>query len=78
MRRFAPLMLIVLAGCGKPAEAPRAGELPVWLLGVWSREWIERKGSRTSPLTVRYLPAPSVTSGSPWTGLGSPPHPSPT
>ena len=58
MRRFAPLMLIVLAGCGKPAEAPRAGELPVWLLGVWSREWIERKGSRTSPLTVRYLQTP--------------------
>ena len=35
------------------------GQLPAWLMGVWSREWIERLGARTSTFTVRYLQTPS-------------------
>jgi hypothetical protein len=30
-------------------------ELPAWLLGVWSREWIRRQGVQSSPFVVRYV-----------------------
>ena len=36
------------------------GELPSWLLGVWSREWIQRQGVQTSTFTVRYLQTPAL------------------
>ena len=39
--------------------AAPAGQLPAWLPGVWSREWIERQGTRTSTFTVRYLQTPA-------------------
>ena len=56
------------AGCTRsspetPAvqDSPKAtSELPSWLLGVWSREWIERQRVRTSAFTVRYLQTPSL------------------
>ena len=35
-------------------------QLPSWLTGVWSREWIERSGTRTSSFEVHYLQTPSV------------------
>ena len=40
-----------------PATAP-AMSPPTWMLGVWTREWIERKGTRSSPLDVHYLQTP--------------------
>ena len=56
------------AGCtsrssGTPAarEPPTApGEVPSWLLGVWSREWILREKVQSSGFTVRYLQTPSL------------------
>jgi hypothetical protein len=56
------------AGCTRSSPATSAaaqaseatGELPSWLLGVWSREWIQRQGVQTSPFTVRYLQTPSL------------------
>src|SRR3954470_4001619 len=37
-----------------------SAELPSWLLGVWTRDWIERKGVRTSVFDVHYLQTPTV------------------
>ena len=33
--------------------------VPSWLLGVWQREWIEERGSRSSTFDVDYLQTPS-------------------
>jgi len=35
-----------------------ATPLPVWLTGLWTREWIERAGERTSAFDVHYLQTP--------------------
>ena len=37
-----------------------SAELPPWLLGAWTRDWIERKGVRTSAFDVHYLQTPSI------------------
>ena len=37
-----------------------SAQLPSWLLGAWTRDWIERKGVRTSPFDVHYLQTPSL------------------
>jgi hypothetical protein len=37
-----------------------AAELPPWLLGAWTRDWIERKGVRTSVFDVHYLQTPTI------------------
>jgi len=37
-----------------------AVELPPWLLGVWTRDWMEWKGVRTSVLDVHYLQTPTI------------------
>jgi hypothetical protein len=34
--------------------------LPSWLAGVWTREWIERRGVRSSTFLVQYLQTPSL------------------
>jgi hypothetical protein len=34
--------------------------VPAWLAGVWSREWIERAGTRTSSFDVHYFQTPSA------------------
>jgi len=34
--------------------------LPSWFTGVWSREWIERKGVRTDLFDVHFLQTPSL------------------
>ena len=34
--------------------------LPAWLPGVWTRDWIERKGARTDVLEVHYVQTPTV------------------
>ena len=59
IRPLSAFTLVIVAGCAEsPAPLP-SGQLPAWLPGVWSREWIERHGRRTSPFTVRYLQTPS-------------------
>jgi hypothetical protein len=37
-----------------------SAELPSWLLGAWTRDWIERKGVRTSVFDVHYLQTPTI------------------
>jgi hypothetical protein len=54
--RFTPLVMIALAICLGGAVMH---ELPSWLPGLWTREWIERKGVRTDTLEVHYLQTPS-------------------
>ncbi len=34
--------------------------LPSWLLGSWTREWIDRRGKQTNALDVHYLQTPSI------------------
>ena len=42
------------------ATAAQAGfTVPGWLWGVWQREWIEERGSRSSTLDVHYLQTPT-------------------
>jgi len=59
------LALPVAARCGDEGQAvaisqPNAtAELPSWLAGVWSREWIEDRGVRSSTLDVHYLQTPT-------------------
>jgi hypothetical protein len=70
-RRCAPVVafaLLIAQSCSTSAPAPpayqsvtsSAAHLPVWLPGVWTREWIERGGSRTSSFDVHYLQTPSA------------------
>ena len=58
-RRRMALALGLVAGCSKHPPAAGPGQLPAWLPGAWSREWIARGGARTSTFTVRYLQTPS-------------------
>ena len=65
---FTILAAVCGAGCTRSSVETSAsqgsskapGELPSWLLGVWSREWIERQSVQTSLFTVRYLQTPSL------------------
>ena len=65
---FAILAAVVGVGCTRGSSAMPApqnsakatGDLPPWLPGVWSREWILRQGVQSSPSTVRYLQTPSL------------------
>lgn len=34
--------------------------VPVWLTGLWTREWIERAGKRTSAFDIHYLQTPTA------------------
>lgn len=43
---------------GLPTTA--SASLPPWLIGRWTREWIERRGVRSSTSTVHYLQTPSL------------------
>jgi hypothetical protein len=58
--------VIAMAGDleGVEAAAPATREdaiaiVPTWLSGMWQREWIEVRGSRSSTLDVHYLQTPS-------------------
>jgi hypothetical protein len=70
-RRGAPAIACVLAvlhGCSprtsppllRQTVTPANAQLPSWLRGVWTREWIERAASRTSSLDVHYLQTASA------------------
>ena len=57
------LTLPIAARCGDDGHSsypPNAtAELPSWLPGVWSREWIEERGVRSSTFDVHYLQTPT-------------------
>ena len=53
--------------CASAARAPGAqppvsslAAIPTWLPGVWTRDWIERKGVRSDLFEVHYLQTPSA------------------
>jgi hypothetical protein len=60
-------LLLMTQSCSVNAPPPTARNsmtvttrVPAWLAGVWSREWIERAGARTSSFEVHYLQTPSA------------------
>jgi len=69
-RRALVLLCAIFAAHGCSANTPPAptrqsvtpvtAQLPAWLPGVWTREWIERAGTRTSSFDVHYLQTPNV------------------
>jgi hypothetical protein len=60
--------LAAAVGCSPNAHATLAQHtvsnagvaLPSWFTGVWTREWIERKGVRSDLFDVHYLQTPSL------------------
>jgi len=42
------------------SEPITSSTLPSWFTGVWTREWIERKGVRTDLFDVHFLQTPSL------------------
>ena len=70
-RRALACAMVAVGACGQSdgnqfapdqssaaAAAATAMSPPTWMRGVWTREWIDRKGSRSSPLEVHYLQTP--------------------
>jgi hypothetical protein len=60
-------LLVVTQSCSINAPSPTARNsmtatthVPAWLAGVWSREWIERAGARTSSFDVHYFQTASA------------------
>jgi hypothetical protein len=57
-------VVVIAGGAGDAAASaesatPAPGaNVPSWLSGVWQREWIEERGSRSSTLDVHYLQTP--------------------
>jgi hypothetical protein len=45
---------------GRDSMTTATTHVPAWLTGVWSREWIDRHGTRTSAFDVHYLQTPSA------------------
>ena len=61
------LAATVLTSCTIVSRDPSASALgasrtapPEWMRGVWTRDWIERKGVRSNTLTVHYLQTPTL------------------
>ena len=61
--------VVLITGCSPhaaPAADPRAvtaaesAPPPVWMRGVWTREWIDRRGKRSSTFDVHYLQTPTL------------------
>ena len=38
-----------------PNQRLAAADVPSWLSGAWTRDWIQQQGARSSTLDVRYL-----------------------
>jgi len=59
-------VFVAILACSRSTATSRARTvvtgaatpLPVWLTGLWTREWIERAGERTSAFDVHYLQTP--------------------
>ncbi len=43
----------------RPVALPASQAVPAWLFGVWTRNWIEEAGQKSSTLDVHYLQTPS-------------------
>jgi hypothetical protein len=57
-------LFVVGAACnaGEPVPSESHGmsvDLPIWLQGVWSRDWIEKRGVKSNTLDVHYLQTPT-------------------
>lgn len=56
-------VLVVSAACNAQETAPAAahgstGQLPTWLWGEWSRDWIQKGKAKSNTLDVHYLQTP--------------------
>lgn len=64
---FVAFGLVVCGGCRVIAHGPQVqtivpnatAELPAWLTGVWTRDWIRRKGVQSNLFAVHYLQTPT-------------------
>lgn len=56
-------LFVVSAAChaGDPVPSESYGNVdpPIWLQGVWSRDWIEKRGVKSNTLDVHYLQTPT-------------------
>jgi hypothetical protein len=57
-------LFVVGAACnaGEPVPSESHGtnvDPPIWLQGVWSRDWIEKRGVKSNTLDVHYLQTPT-------------------
>ncbi|MFN8571183.1 MAG: hypothetical protein U0132_03945 [Gemmatimonadaceae bacterium] len=65
-RTLVATSIALAAGCSAStarkavSDQASAHNVPEWMHGVWSREWIERRGARSSPFIVRYFQTPTV------------------
>jgi hypothetical protein len=58
------VLLVVDAACnaGDPMPSESSGtnvDPPIWLRGVWTRDWIEKRGDKSNTLDVHYLQTPT-------------------
>jgi len=59
------LMVGTASAAGEPIPAGRSisaqtqQHVPSWLSGLWTRDWIEAQGRRSSTLDVHYLQTPT-------------------
>ena len=61
IKSFATLSLLLAAGSkGGQLQSTAAADVPSWLSGAWTREWIEQRGARSSTLDVHYLQTSSL------------------
>lgn len=63
----AATLTVLMACSGAPkvsiSRTPMAGEamtLPAWLPGVWTREYIDRRGARSDVFAIHYLQTPTL------------------
>jgi hypothetical protein len=58
------LALFIVGACNAgepmpPENYAANGDPPIWLQGVWSRDWIERRGVKSNTLDIHYLQTPT-------------------
>jgi hypothetical protein len=59
---FALFVVGVACNAGEPVRSERYGanvDPPIWLQGVWTRDWIEKRGVQSNTLDVHYLQTPT-------------------
>jgi hypothetical protein len=56
------LLTVGASNAGEPLSSEiyaANGDPPIWLQGVWSRDWIEKRGVKSDALDVHYLQTPT-------------------